>query len=199
MATYIDVRERLARGEKVDLRAYTEKIGPAQMEQLLDIQGAVRAGGAKQDTMVTNEQMLNAGLRSALIDPKKNPEAADTFIRAVNQRVTAESAARGNRPLTADEKQKIVDRVAMDKVYVEEWGIDPQKPVAMLTPAEQAKAYVVVNGRNVPVSSVPASFRERAIALRTRRGFPVSEQLIVEDYLAKQAETGGRASSGKIR
>lgn len=199
MATYIDVREKLARGERVDLRAYTETIGPAQMEQLLDIQGAVRAGGARQDSMLTDEQRINAALIGLGIDKKKDPETATRLTTEIDRRVRAASAGRDNRPLTPDEKQAIVDRVAMDKVYVEEWGIDPQKPVALLTPAQQAKAYVVVNGRNVPVSSVPASFRERAIALGTRRGFPVSEQLIVEDYLAKQAETGGRASSGTIR
>jgi hypothetical protein len=34
MTTYIDVREKLARGEKVDLRASTEKIGKGEMEPL---------------------------------------------------------------------------------------------------------------------------------------------------------------------
>lgn len=192
MATYIDVRERLARGERVDLRAYTEKIAPAQMEQLLDIQGAARAGGAKQDSMLTDEQRINTALTGLGIDKKKDPGTATRLTTEIDRRVRAASADRGNRPLTPDEKQAIVDRVVLDKVYVEEWGIDPQKPVAMLTPAEQAKAYVVVNGRNVLVSSVPQDDRTRIIRALRATNQPTTEQAIVEMYLdGKLPRTSG--------
>lgn len=184
MLTYIDVREKLARGEKVDLRAYTEKIGKAEMEQLLDIQGALRSGGVKQDTMVTDEGRINNALVGLGIDKKKDPETAVMLTNEIDRRVRAASAVKGGKDLTADEKQAIVDRVVMDKVYVDEWGTDPQKPLVLVTPDEMRKAYVRVNGKNVPVSSVPAMDRRQIIQALQATGQPVTEQAVVEMYLA---------------
>lgn len=186
MLTYIDVREKLARGETVDLRAYTEKIGKAEMEQLLDIQGAVRTGGVKQDSMLTDEGRINAAIVGLGIDKKKNPEIAANLTNEIDRRVRAASAAKGGKDLTADEKQTIVDRVVLDKVYVDEWGTDPQKPLALLTPEEVSKAYVRVDGRNVPVSSVPMTDRRQIVKALQATGQVATEQAIVEMYLAGQ-------------
>lgn len=197
MTTYIDLRERLARGEKVDLRGYVEKIGRPEMEALLDIQtAAAKPGTAKQDTMLTDEARIGSALVGLGIDKRKKPEEAALFTNEVDRRVRAASAAKGDKPLTPDEKQAIVDRVALDKVYVDEWGSDPEKPVALLTPDEIGKAYVRVQGRNVPVSSVPATDRRQIIQALQATGQRVSEQTIVEMYL--QA-TSKRTSQGRVQ
>lgn len=184
MLTYIDVREKLARGEQVDLRAYTEKIGKSEMEQLLDIQGALRTGGVKQDTMVTDEGRINNALVGLGIDKRKKPEQAAMITSEIDRRVRTASAAKGGKDLTADEKQAIVDRVVMDQVYLDEWGTDPQVPLALVTPEELDKAYVRVNGKNVPVSSVPSTDRRQIIQALQATGQLVTEQAIVEMYLA---------------
>lgn len=184
MNTYIDVREKLARGEKVDLRAYTEKIGKGEMEQLLDIQTSASKGGVKQDSMLTDEARINAAIVGLGIDKKKNPEAAVSLTNEIDRRVRSASAAKGGKDLTADEKQSIVDRVVLDKVYVDEWGTDPQKPLALVTPEEMSKAYVRVNGKNVPVSSVPARDRRQIVQALQATGQQPTEQAIVEMYLA---------------
>lgn len=189
MLTYIDVREKLARGEQVDLRAYTEKIGKTEMEQLLDIQGALRTGGVKQDTMVTDEGRINNALVGLGIDKKKDPETAVMLTNEIDRRVRAASAAKGGKDLTADEKQAIVDRVVMDKVYLDEWGTDPQRPLALVTPEELDKAYVRVNGKNVKVSSVPALDRRQITQALQATGQIVTEQAIVEMYLAGKKGT----------
>lgn len=186
MGVYIDVREKLARGEKVDLRGYTEKIAPGQMEQLLDIQGAVGKGGLKQDSMLTDEARIGAAILGLGIDKKKHPEQAAAITTEIDRRVRLASAARGGKDLTADEKQREVDRVVMDKVYVDEWGTDPQKPLALLTPAEITKAYVNVNGRNVPVSTVPSTDRRQIMKALQATGQLPTEQTIVEMYLLGQ-------------
>jgi hypothetical protein len=98
--------------------------------------------------------------------------------------VRSASTAKGGKDLTADEKQTIVDRVVMDKVYVDEWGTDPQKPLALVTPEEMSKAYVRVNGRNVPVSSVPQTDRRQIVRALQATGQQPTEQAIVEMYLA---------------
>lgn len=184
MLTYIDTREKLARGEKVDLRALTEKIGKTEMETLLDIQTTASKGGVKQDSMLTDEARINSAIVGLGIDKKKNPEAAVSLTNEIDRRVRAHSAAKGGKDLTADEKQGIVDRVVMDKVYVDEWGTDPQKPLALLTPDEVAKAYVSVNGKNVPVSSVPQTDRRQIIKALYATGQNPTEQAIVEMFLA---------------
>jgi hypothetical protein len=184
MGLYIDVREKLARGEKVDLRALTEKIGKSEMETLIDIQTTASKGGVKQDSMLTDEARINAAIVGLGIDKKKNPEVAVNLTNEIDRRVRAASAAKGGKDLTADEKQGIVDRVVMDKVYVDEWGTDPQKPLALLTPAEMSKAYVNVNGKNVPVSSVPALDRRQIVKALQATGQQPTEQAIVEMYLA---------------
>ena len=184
MNTYIDVREKLARGEKVDLRAYTEKIGKGEMEQLLDIQTSASKGGVKQDSMLTDEARINAAIVGLGIDKKKNPEAAVSLTNEIDRRVRSASAAKGGKDLTADEKQSIVDRVVLDKVYLDEWGTDPQKPLALVTPEEMSKAYVRVNGKNVPVSSVPALDRRQIVQALQATGQQPTEQAIVEMYLA---------------
>ena len=184
MATYIGLREQLARGERVDLRAYTESIGSSEMEQLLDIQTSVGKGGVKQDSMLTDEARINAAIVSLGIDKTKDPESAVNLTSEIDRRVRAASAAKGGKDLTADEKQSIVDRVVLDKVYVDEWGTDPQKPLALLTPEEVSKAYVRVDGKNVPVSSVPVTDRRQIIQALQATGQLVTEQTIVEMYLA---------------
>jgi hypothetical protein len=187
MLTYINVREKLARGEKVDLRAYTEKIGKGEMEQLLDIQDAAsKPGTVKQDSMLTDEGRINAAIVGLGIDKKKDPETAVMLTNEIDRRVRAASAAKGGKDLTADEKQTIVDRVVLDKVYVDEWGTDPQKPLALVTPEEMSKAYVRVNGKNVRVSAVPALDRRQIVQALQATGQAPTEQAIVEMYLAGQ-------------
>jgi PIN domain nuclease of toxin-antitoxin system len=183
-ATYIDVRERLAAGERVDLRTLTEKIGPAQMEQLLDIQTSASKGGGKQDSMLTDEGRINAALTGLGIDKKKDPKSAAALIGEIDRQVRVESAAKGGKDLTADEKQKVVDRVVMNKVYIDEFGRDPEKPLAIVPPEDLAKAYVRVEGKNVPVSSVPATDRRQIIQALQATGQTVTEQAVVEMYLA---------------
>jgi hypothetical protein len=156
------------------------------MEQLLDIQGAVRTGGVKQDSMLTDEGRINAAIVGLGIDKKKNPEIAANLTNEIDRRVRAASAAKGGKDLTADEKQGIVDRVVLDKVYVDEWGTDPQKPLALLTPDELKKAYVRVDGRNVPVSAVPMTDRRQIVKALQATGQAATEQAIVEMYLAGQ-------------
>lgn len=191
MATYINLRERMAAGERINLAAYTEKIAPAQMEQLLDIQTAAsKPGSAKQDSMLTDEQRIGMALTGMGIDKKKDPETAGLITMEVDRRVRAASAAKGDKPLTPDEKQKIVDSVTLDKVFVEEFGRDPEKPTSLLTPAEMGKAYVVVDGKQVKVSTVPLNDRRQIIEALRLLNQPVTEQTIVQEYLNKKKPEG---------
>ena len=183
-ATYIDARERLARGENVDLRPLTTKIAGPQMEQLLDIKTAGTKAGPKQDEMVTDHQRIQIALTGLGIDPKRHPEDAGLFTSEVDRRVRSESAARGGKNLTADEKQKIVDSVAMDKVYTPGFiGRGDAKPLALVKSEDLGKVAVEVNGKMYKASSVPMQDRQQIIAALKTLGQTPTEQAIVALYL----------------
>lgn len=173
-------------------RLAAAKLSPTDLEQMAAKQQALRSGGDKQDTMLTDDQRVNGALVGAGIDAKKQPEAAYQVRLEVDRRVRAESSAKGGKQLTGDEKQRVVDSVLLDKVFVNEWGTDPQKPLALLKPEELGKAYVTVGGKDVPLSTVPMTDRAEIIRARRSRGLPVSEQAIVETYLkAKTVKSEG--------
>ena len=203
MATYIKVREALMSEDptvraSVNLLALTEKIAPAQMEQLLDIKSAgSKPGSAKFDSMVTDNQRLELGLQTAKIDPKKDPQAAGQFYNEVDRRVRAMSADMGGKPLTPEQKQKIVDEVAINRVFVPGFFTDSPKLLSQMTPEEQNKAFVVVggekvrlftervvDGKTVMVATVPSYARAEIEKSLRASGRPVTEQAIAEDYQA---------------
>jgi hypothetical protein len=58
----------------------------------------------------------------------------------------------------------------------------------MLTPDEQSKSVVYVPSKTgpeeVPLSKIPARYREHAIKQRKQRGLPITEQAIASDWVA---------------
>jgi hypothetical protein len=184
---YIELRERMAAGEKINLRAYTEKIGNSEMEKLLDIQTAAKSGGSKQDSMISDSARIDNAILSMGIDKKKNPDEAMRIENEIDRRVRQESEAKGNRPLSPGEKQAVVDRVALDKVSVPGMFGSKEKPAFLLDEDEVGKAYVVVDKKRIPLSSISAGERvEITKALREMK-WPVSEKAIVEWHLKSQA------------
>lgn len=197
-ATYIDVRERLAAGERVDLRTLTEKIGPAQMEQLLDIQSSAAKSGGKQDSMLTDEARLNGALVALSIDKRKNPQEAAAVMTAIERRINAASAAKGNRELTPKEKEVEIDSVVLDKIYLDKIGPDPQKPKSLVSPEELASAYVNVRGKSYPITYVPKIERTKIMVALKENARPITEQAIVEEYLKELDDRKQKAQSAPL-
>lgn len=177
-AVYLDVRERIARGEQVDLNRYTETLGLTELKELRNLQQP-----GNQDSVISDAQRVDAALIGLGIDKRRDPEAAVTAMNEIDRRIRLESASKGNRPLSPEEKQKVIDRVMLDKVYVPRAFGDAEVPVAMLTPEQQAEAYVTVDGRDVLLSAVPASDRAEIIRERRKRGLPITEADIVRAYI----------------
>jgi hypothetical protein len=165
-------------------RLAAARLSPTDLEQFATKQQAMRnpTGGAKQDSILTDDQRVNGALTVAGVDPKKNPNAAYQVRTEIDRRVRADSLAKGGKELTPDEKQKHIDAVLMDKVFVSEFGRDPQKPLALLTPEEQKNAYVTVNGEEIKLSSIPLNDRMGITESLRRKGEPISEQAIAEVY-----------------
>lgn len=119
---YIDTREKLAAGEKVDLRLLTTKIAPAQLEQLLDIQTKSKDPG-KRPEVATSEQQLSAFTRT--LDLKE--EKAGQFQSAAYDRFNMFLKAKGKEP-TYDERQQILDQLTMDVVTDKGFLWDTKEP-----------------------------------------------------------------------
>ncbi len=185
-AVWFDLSNRIAAGEKIDLRPYAFKIGESDLKALTAKQQAA-VPGPKQDSMFTDEQRINSALLGLGIDRKEHPEEAGRFAAEIDRRVRAESAAKGGKDLTADEKQRLIDAVTMDKVYVDEWGRDPEKPQTLLTADQLKTAYVKSGGRNVLLRSVPAADRVQITEALRAVGRAPTEQEIVDRYLKRKA------------
>lgn len=170
--------------KKERIAAYAMKLSQTDLEQFATKQQALRGSGSgKQDSMLTDAARVNGAITGAGIDPKKNPDVAYKVEAEIDRRVRADSAAKGGKDLTADEKQKHIDAVLMDKVFVSEWGRDSQKPLTLLKPEELKDAYVTVNGQDVKLSTIPMTDRQQIIEALRRRGEVASEQSIAEIYM----------------
>lgn len=154
-ATYIDAREKLAAGEKVNLVALTTRIAPAQMEQLLDIQTKTKNPDKKKE-VATSEQQL-----SAFVDGMQLRGERDGKFKAAAYDLFNEHLKRTGKEPTFEERDKIMRDLnreivtkpgflwdSKDPAYMAERevrnkalgvGAAPAAPVRITTDAEWAK------------------------------------------------------------
>jgi len=201
-ATYLALRSAISKGEITDpaqLTQFKDRVALGQLDSLSDLMNQAKKP-AEQDSLYTTQQRTEAAIKGLGIDPKKRPEEALALTNEIDRRLRAASTAKGKK-LTPDEEQKVVDEVALDKVYVDEFGRDPNKPRALLTPDEFKNAYVNVQGKRVDVSVVPPWFRSRAEASLRAAGKPPSMQSVVEDWLEyqrqKNTQSEGNLDNGR--
>jgi len=76
-----------------------------------------------------------------------------------SRRVNELESSTGKK-VTSEEMLKISRQVLADKVYLDQFGTDPQVPISGVAADELSDAYVVVDGKEVRLSSVP--FNDRA-------------------------------------
>lgn len=136
-ATYIDLRERLARGEKVELRAYTEKVAPGQLEQLLDIQTKA-SKPAKAPEVATAEQQLSATVGAMdLGSGSAARERKGQFVAAAQDMFNEHAKRTGKEP-DFSERQAILDKLTVEVVTKKGMLWDTKGPVYTL-PREEIR------------------------------------------------------------
>ena len=89
-----------------------------------------------------------------------------TAYREFRDRVDAEWIAfqhESGKPPNAEQKKQIVNSLLTRKVFVEEWGRDPEKPIVTLSAEEAQNAYV-------PIDKVPAQARAELINIARANG-----------------------------
>ena len=121
-ATYIELREKLATGEKINLVPFTTKIAPKEMEQLLDIQTKVKSPG-KVPEVASSEQQLGAFVDSLGLkgdnDGKFKAAAYDLFN---------EHFKRTGKEPTFEERDKIMRDLNKEIVTKPGWLWDTKDP-----------------------------------------------------------------------
>lgn len=101
-ATYIEARQQLAAGEKVNLVALTTKVAPAQMEQLLDIQTAAKNPKELTEVATAEQQM------SSFVDGLQLKGEKDGKFKAAAYDLFNEHFRRTGKKPTFEERDKIM-------------------------------------------------------------------------------------------
>ena len=105
------------------------------------------------------------------------------FEAAVQQEVDAIFATlpKGHKPSNT-EVQKAIDKVLLDKVKIDEFGRDPEKPMLFVRGDTKAmqNAYVTVNGRDIYLSKIPVSDQEKYTQKLRSAGIPITQRKIAE-------------------
>lgn len=120
--TYIDAREKLFAGEKVDLRLLTTKIAGPQMEQLLDIQTKVRTP-KKAVEVASTEQQVGAFAKQMDLKGEKLGQFQSAAYDLFNEHLKT----KGKEP-TFDERQVILDNLVKEIVIKPGWLWDTTGP-----------------------------------------------------------------------
>lgn len=196
---WYEVQGKIARGEPVDLRAYTEKISISDLQALAKAQQTTAKPGELEAYFTKQQRVEGAFLELTGKPAKDDPARAHAFGKAYENALMAESAAK-KRALTPAEEQDILDRVIKDMVYVKGFFSNAQMPASLVPKEDQASMFVVVplldakgapklgkDGKPLtkrqPLAEIPQWFRAESIKSGAR-----TEQQIAEDYNAAKAK-----------
>jgi len=135
--TYIDTREALFNGTKVNLAGLTEKIAPAQLEQLLDIQTKTSKPG-KLPEVAMSEQQIGAYTNTLNLGGENNATKRGQFTGAAQDLFNEHLKRTGKEP-DFDERQKILDKLTTSVVTKKGFLWDDTAPAYTL-PRDQVRS-----------------------------------------------------------
>lgn len=180
---------------KANLLDYIDRMNEDDFNALAALQKDVRAGKTEgADWLNTREEKVNQALAQLGMDPRpyytdskgkvtNNPQAV--AFRAAVMQESGRLAAGNKRETPSDEDvQKAIDATIMKKVRINEWGRDPERVAATLTPEERKKAYVTIE-------QVPANYNDAIRAAITAAGREATDDQVQRAYAA--ALIGDRA------
>jgi hypothetical protein len=137
-----------------------------------------------------DEDQLKATLTrngfTKIADPPKGDDAAaaqSLYMRDNIKTLINAEQERIGRQLSRDEKQRIIDRSVLDKVFVSQWGLDPEVPFASMAPGELEHAYVTVDKQDVMLRDIPPARMTQIRNALGRSGLPTDIRNIAEAWL----------------
>lgn len=100
------------------------------------------------------------------------------------------------RKLTPEEKEKIMQQVIDNKVFVDRsFRTDPEVPIALVETDKLGDTYVVVNGQEVKLSTIPATSRAKIVRQLRAARQPVTEKAIAEIYILSKSQPSAPAQA----
>lgn len=172
------------RFKEENMLQYLPYLSEKHRDQLIKLQ----TDRTEIDYVATQTELAKRGAIAAGLDPKEEGKdndkgrAISAFYDNLNRQTSAFQISKGRKP---DDKEltEIIDKMVLDKVYVNEWFSDPQKPVSTLTKEELEDAYVEVEGKEVKLMDIPDKERVMIINKRTKLGLPITEEAIARSWL----------------
>lgn len=174
---------------------YRGKLDDSHLEQGMALLSNARGDTKNPNTIqiVTTNELVSRAAKDAKIIPFKG-QANETqqrdlglFESAVQREVDAIAATlpKGHKPSNT-EVQKAIDKVLLDKVKIDEFGRDPEKPMLFVQsdPKALQNAYVTVNGRDIYLSKIPTDQSETYTKKLRAAGIPVTQRKIAELWAA---------------
>jgi hypothetical protein len=140
--------------------------------------------GELDDVLSFKDQVDNALRLGGIINKEKSRsqlegpevERLARFEEEAAALIERESIAKGKK-LTGQERQSIIDDLLLKKVFVKEWGRDPQLPAAILSDADRKVAYV-------PLADIPKGDQADIEGLIRSKGRHPSKDKIQRIYAA---------------
>lgn len=186
-------RAELARMDPIDFyRSFRPVLDDAHLEKgyalLAEAQGSVGSDAKHLEIITTANRVKQAAINAQILPAEGKPDEAQIkafsdFQLLVDERVRQFERVdlQGKRKANSEELQKVIDGAMLDKAFVPRafWW-DSERPIPLLSAEDQARAYVVVNGEDVPVASIPTGQRAVIASKLRARGLPVTEQAVAE-------------------
>ena len=161
-----------------------QKLTADLMRKRADLNNPEKIAAATIDNEDFNMLANQAGLKP--FDTKKSDKEKASLGQlkyAVEQRIYTEQVTR-KRQLTRDEKLQMMQQELDNKVMVDItlWK-DKEMPISLVQKDDLGKTYVVVEGKEVPLNSIPATSRTMIVRQLRAAGRPVTEQAIAEVFV----------------
>jgi hypothetical protein len=139
-ALYVSLREKIAAGEKVDLRPYAgTKIAGPQLEQLLDIQTKGK-DPKKAPEVASAEQQMSAYVNQLGLSGERDQPKKGQFTAAAQDLFNEHLKRTGKGP-SFEERQAILDKLVVETVTKPGFFYDTKAPTYTL-PRDQIRAKV---------------------------------------------------------
>ena len=179
---------KLAGMSDAEIVAEAPKLGDALTKDLLKRRQALNDPNnvteAKIDEDTFKRLAEEAGLKP--YESRKSEKDAAALGRlkyAIEQRIDVEQQAK-KRKLTRQEKEALFREEIDNKVFVDRsFRTDPQMPISLVGTDDLGDTYVVVNGQEIYLNTIPATSRNMIIRQLRAAGRPVTEQAIAEVYV----------------
>jgi soluble lytic murein transglycosylase len=191
LAYYLTLTEdpaKLAGMTDAEIVAEAPKLGNALTKDLLKRRQSLNDPNNVQAASI-DEDTFKALAQEAGLDPfkpKKSEKEAAALGRlkyTIEQKIDIEQQAK-KRKLTPQEKEAIFRQEIDNKVFVDRsFRTDPQMPISLVETDKLGDTYVVVNGQEVRLNSIPATSRNMIIRQLRAAGRPITEQAIAEVYV----------------